>query len=99
MTCRHEHRALCGKYDREASYYAPWDGDEDEIIVGTFVAWQCTDCGAILPDPVDDADLYRDDLPALDLDAHYAVVQANVNRAFPDDAQASALLFLAGAIR
>ncbi len=92
--CNHNHKTLCGRYDPDASYYI-----DDEVMVGMFVAWQCDNCGAILPDEVSGDDLYRDDLPALDMDAHRSTIQANVDRVFPRRSELTAVNFFGRGIR
>lgn len=82
--CAHEHKTLCGEYNRDAD---------------TFVAWQCDDCGMITDDEVAVMDLYRRDLPAIDQNAFEAAIEAVGNRLVPERTAAQALEFLADAVR
>lgn len=82
--CLHKHCTLCGEYNLEA---------------GTFVAWQCDECGQITRRDVSIDDLYRRDLPAIDYAAAEAVVSALGVRAAPERVEQATVTFLAGAIR
>ena len=78
MMCQHGHKTMCGRYDTDAAYYVG-----DDIRQGAFVAWQCDDCGRILPDPVPAEALARTDLPRPDYQAHEAAILAAARRAWP----------------
>jgi hypothetical protein len=84
-TCKHEHVTLRGRYDVEAE---------------TFCGYQCDDCGLILCSrEVEPDDLFRDDLPPLDLAANEDAIHALNVKAFPEYAERATMAFMAGTIR
>lgn len=90
--CQHAHSTLC-------QYTHKYDWGELGIIIETFIAYQCDDCGQMLRTEVTQEDLDKPDLPLVDEGMWDAAIHAATLRTHPEAQADGTVKFLQVALR